>query len=299
MADLARYLALVDEPEAFLACASRPLPRVVWVNTVLTSVAAMQTVLDQRAPTAAPVPGLPGAWRLPADAKPGKWPEFHLGLLHAQEEVALWPVHVLDPQPGERVLDLCAAPGNKAVRIAVAMGDNGQVWANDSHSRRVDAVSQLAVRLGLTSLVVTVADGATLADNERFDRVLVDAPCSCEGTTRKRLRRREAERPDDWHGMAVQQSALLQRAVELTRPGGVIVYSTCTYAPEENEGVLDRLNPEQVRIEPTHAAIAARAEPGIQQWRGRRFRADVVNSARFWPHHNDTGGFFVARLHRL
>ncbi|HKJ70328.1 MAG TPA: RsmB/NOP family class I SAM-dependent RNA methyltransferase [Gammaproteobacteria bacterium] len=299
METLRRYAPIVDDVEAFLTAASTPLPRVVWANRVRIGDDAMADLMGRRCPQAEPLAYLDGTWRVPADGpRPGKWPEFTLGLIHTQEEVSLWPVTVLDPRPGEAVLDLCAAPGNKTARMAVAMSDAGSVLANDRRWSRIQGIQDIVARMGLTSVMASHGDGGQLPGQARFDRVLVDAPCTGEGTTRK-ARGRSPELRNDYHKLQAVQKGLLRRAVELTRPGGVIVYSTCTYAPEENEAVLDGIYPEKAAIEPIELPAEVTVDAGVAEWQGERFRADTANAVRFWPHHNDTGGFFVARLRRL
>jgi len=299
METLRRYAPIVDDPEAFLTWAAAPLPKVVWANRVRLSEAAMAEVMARRCPEAEPLPYLEGTWRVPADGvRPGKWPEFALGLVHTQEEVSLWPVTVLDPQPGEAVLDLCAAPGNKTARMAVEMGDAGSVLANDRKWSRLQGVQDIVARMGLTAVMASHVDGTQFPGEARFDRVLVDAPCTGEGTTRK-SRGQAVELRNDYRKLQTIQKGLLRRAVELTRPGGVVVYSTCTYAPEENEAVLDGIYPEKAAIEPIALPPQVTVDPGVTEWQGERYREDVANAVRFWPHHNDTGGFFVARLRRL
>ncbi len=296
---LRRYAPIVDDLDAFLAAAGRPLPKVVWANTVRTTAAAVAEWLPRRCPEAVPVPGVDGAWRVPPDARAGKWPEFALGLIHTQEEVSLWPVWALDPQPGEAILDMCAAPGSKTARIAVAMSDAGSLMANDRKGQRLPGVQDITARLGLTAVMAACGDGARIPGEARFDRVLVDAPCTGEGTTRKSAGgNTERGGRDDWDKMAAIQKGLLRRAVELTRPGGIVVYSTCTYAPEENEAVVSGIYPEKAVIEPLVLPEGIRAAPGVPEWRGQRYRDDIGNAVRFWPHHNDTGGFFVARFRR-
>ena len=301
MEHLRRYTPLVDDPDAFLAAADRPLPKAVWANTLRLPAEEAEGWVRRRCPEAEPLSGIGGAWRIPAGAgRAGKWPEFALGLIHTQEEVSLWPVWALDPRPGEAILDMCAAPGSKTARTAVVMGDSGSLLANDRKGPRLQGVQDITARLGLTSVMAVCGDGARIPGEARFDRVLVDAPCTGEGTTRKSAGGNTGLRErDDWHKMAAIQKGLLRRAVELVRPGGVVVYSTCTYAPEENEAVLSGIYPEKAAIEPLDMPSGVRVDPGVPEWEGQRFREDVGNAVRFWPHHNDTGGFFVARLRRL
>lgn len=301
---LLRYTSLLGDEaaDAFLSACARPLPRAVWVNTVRADDpdAVAETILA-RCPEARPVPWWPYAFRLPADTSPGSWIEHRLGLIHVQEEATLWPAALLDlapepdPERPERVLDLCAAPGNKTAQIALRMRDRGLVVANEKIRGRLSQLRYNLERLGLASVVVTRGDGVRYPTPERlFDHALVDAPCTCEGTTRKRGQRETTER----FRKTVQsiQIALLRRALKCVRPGGTVVYATCTYDPEENERVLDAIWEREATIEPLTPPPGVTLGAGVPEWNGRRFRPDVVHAARLWPHLNDTGGFFVARL---
>ncbi len=291
-----RYRPIVDNPQAFLEASVRPLPRVVWTNTLRVSTRRAERLVLHRCPQAQPIGWIPGAWRVPPEATPGKWLEFALGLLHVQEEITLVPVWALGPLPGQRVLDLCAAPGNKGADVAVTMGDRGQLVTNEINWRRLSSLHDTLSRLGVTCATVTRGDGRSYPGKEYFDRVLVDAPCTGEGTTRKSGGRTRSPESEAREEIVARQKGLLTRALGLTRPGGVIVYATCTYAPEENEAILSHVDPEQAVIEPLQLPPGLRATPGVRSWKGVEFRPDVTRALRFWPHHNDTGGFFVARL---
>jgi len=304
---LLRYAPVLgpDAHADFVAACARPLPRAVWVNPVRAADpdAVAARILD-RCPDARPVPWWPHAFRLPADTTPGTWIEHRLGLIHIQEEATLWPAALLDldaPNPHggpARVLDLCAAPGNKTAQIAIRLGDRGLVVANEKDRGRLSQLRYNLERLGLTSVLVTRADGNRYPTPELpFDHALVDAPCTCEGTTRKRGHR---DTTDAFRrGIQSTQIGLLRRALRLVRPGGTVVYATCTYAPEENERVLDAISPDDAAIEPVPTPPGVTLGAGLPAWDGRTFRPDVVHARRLWPHLNDTGGFFVARLRRL
>ncbi len=270
----------------------------VWANPLRNAALGRLAVLE-RYPDARPLGWLEDAWRLPPESSPGSWSAFVLGHLHAQEEAAIWAGDVLGARPGERVLDLCASPGGKTARAALAMRDRGLLVANDRSLGRLAALRRTLDRLGVTCAVVSGTDGLRINSEERFDRVMVDAPCSCEGTSRKPGGM--VPRDERFRASIVQvQTGLLRRAIRLTRPGGTIVYATCTYAPEENEGVLHAAPREGVvAFAPVDVPLGWGVPPGIPGWAGRAFRSDVAHGARLWPHHNDTGGFFVARLRRL
>lgn len=294
---LARYAPIVDHVDAFLDAAKRRLPKLVWANPLLVDLERAQDAILARCPDATAVDWHPGAWRLPISARPGNWPEYVFGWLHGQEEAALWATTNLDVRPGERVLDLCAAPGNKTAQLAIAMDNRGSLVANEYFAGRLAPLRFNLERLGVTNAVVTRADAAQFrAPDGWFDHVLVDVPCTCEGTTRKGKRVGQ----DDGHRFKIAQvqTAILRRAVRLTRPGGTIVYATCTYAPEENEAVLSALRRDDAALEPVIAPPGFRTSPGIAAWQGATYRDDIAHAARVWPHHNDTGGFFVARLRR-
>jgi len=293
-----RYLSLVDDQGAFLAACERPLPLVVWANPLAMDPAVVEAALFSAFPDAEPVSWRPHTWRLPPEAKVGNWPMHVVGGLYVQEEAAAFAGDVVDAQPGERILDLCAAPGGKTAQMAIAMGDRGTIVANDRRIGRLASLRRTVGRLGLTSVTVTCHDGIRFPQETLFDRVLVDAPCTCEGTARKSGRR--SRNPDErYRNTVVQiQKALLRRALSVTKPGGRVVYSTCTFAPEENEYVLDAIDPSLASIEPI-APMGLTVAPGLCEWRGRYLRPDIRHAARVWPHQNDTGGFFVACLRRL
>jgi NOL1/NOP2/sun family putative RNA methylase len=205
-------------------------------------------------------------------------------------------VVALDPQLGDCILDMCAAPGGKTSQIATCLQGKGTVVANEIHAARLPSLRVNLGRLGLTQVLTTQSDGRSLSlPLHSFDRVLVDAPCSGEGNLRRR-------RPRAWqatHGnrLATAQKRLLHRALDLVKPGGTVVYSTCTFAPEENEAVLDAVVGDRAVVEP-FAIAGVNSHPGVTHWQGQDFRSDITNAHRYWPHDNNTGGFFVAKLRR-
>jgi 16S rRNA C967 or C1407 C5-methylase (RsmB/RsmF family)/NOL1/NOP2/fmu family ribosome biogenesis protein len=298
---LQRYRPLVDDWDAFLHALARPKPTCVVANRERIDRAALAGLLADEAVTAEPVPWSPAALRVPPETRPGALWTFLAGLYQVQEEASLLPVAMLDPQPGERVLDLCAAPGGKAAQIALAVGRSGTVVANDKESRRLTAIRDKMKRLGLVNLTTTVHDGADYPDAAGpFDRVLVDAPCSSEGTKFAAGASYLASEREFRHWIAGQQAALLRRAARLVRPGGRIVYATCSFAPEENEAVVDQVLAElQGELRP----VAVRPEglqpaPAVTGWGERRFSDAVKAGLRLWPHSHGTGGFFAIALER-
>ncbi len=299
---LARYRPLVDDWAAFHRAAASPLPTCVVTNPLRASPAVLDAWLRREGYEPVPVSWMPGAFLLPPEAQPGKTLAHQLGLCWIQEAVATVPVALLAPEPGERVLDLCAAPGNKTAQIATRMANRGTVIAVDRFANRLGVARRQTERLGLVNTCFLAADGCGLpADLEPFDRVLVDVPCSCEGTSRKQpsVLARTASRRKGWRTHV--QIALLRKAAQLCRVGGQIAYATCTYAPEENELVLEGL----LRSAPAGTFTlrpaplpGLRTAPGITHWQDRALTAELAHAHRIYPHLNDTGGFFVALIEK-
>lgn len=295
----ARYQPLLDDWDAFMTAAQRPLPVTIWRNPVKTSpTTELHTLLPA---TAVPLPWRPDTYRLPATFSPGYHWAYLAGLYHVQEEVSLLPVTLLDIQPGQRVLDLCAAPGNKTAQISVTLQQTGSVIANDRNPSRMRAAYHVLDRLGLHNVTTTIYDGSNYPSAAGlFDRVLVDAPCTGEGTSRKHPNVPDRAALADSLKMVGAQLSLLRKGVQLCRPGGRIVYSTCTYAPEENEFVVDTILQEaagQLRLLPAQIPGVV-SMPGLTTWHGRTLDKSLSHAMRIWPHLNDTGGFFVAVLEK-
>ncbi|MDB2225710.1 RsmB/NOP family class I SAM-dependent RNA methyltransferase [Halorubrum ezzemoulense] len=298
MNPLDRYESLVDDVDAFRAACDRPLPSVVRTNGIAATPARVREAFDESGVAYEPVDWHDGLFRLPDGNPGGNWPYVH-GWTHGQEEVSVLPTLALDPRPGERVWDACAAPGSKTTQIADAMDDEGTVVANDNNLGRLSALRHNAERLGITNAIVTNQDARNFSTKplafDEFDRALVDAPCSCEGTCRKNPDVLDQWTLDHVHAVAGIQKGVLTRAVQATRPGGVVVYSTCTFAPEENEAVLDHVLANE-DCELVEFDLPLDADPGVTEWEGETYDESVTRAQRIYPHRNDTGGFFCAKL---
>ena len=268
MDPLARYRSIIPDFDAFRAACREPLPKTVRVNPIKADVDRVLVALSEA--------GI--GWRqrdwnrhiLELDTPtPGNtWPAY-LGWVQGQEEISAVPGTVLDPDPGDRIWDACAAPGGKTTHLAALQKDRGTVVANDDSLGRLSSLRFNTERLGVTSVVVTNRDAQTYSmdpfDFDRFDGTLVDAPCTCEGTVRK-----NPDVLDDWslehlQSLSGVQKGILRRAIQATAVGGTVVYCTCTVAPEENEGVVDHvLENEPCSIVSFESPLPS--EPGIQKW---------------------------------
>jgi NOL1/NOP2/sun family putative RNA methylase len=224
--------------------------------------------------------------------------EHWAGLLYVQQASTGLAAGALAPSPTDRVLDLCSSPGGKLTHLADLMGEDARLVACEIDERRMRGLLGNLYRLCVPNVLVVAADGRSFPAGATFDHVLVDAPCSGEGT----LRRRSGDVPDQSKRFLAYvtraQRALLERAVGLVRPGGTILYVTCTFAPEENEAVVSELLAKApVDLEPL--ALAVPHAPGLTRFEGRSFDARLEGAARIYPHHLDSGGLFMAKLRRL
>jgi NOL1/NOP2/sun family putative RNA methylase len=242
-----------------------------------------------------------GAPETPNTLGPGRHPHHAAGLYYLQDPSAMVVAEMLDPQPGERVLDLAAAPGGKATQIAGLMRNEGLLVANEIHGQRVWDLAENLERWGARNAVITLESPDRLADRFAgfFDRVLLDAPCSGEGMFRRSAAARREWSPELVLGCALRQSHILGHAARMVRPGGRLVYSTCTFAPEENEGALSqflRSRPDFILLEPErHPGFG----PGRPDWAPTdAVGTDLRHAVRLWPHTGPGDGHFVAMLQR-
>ena len=272
---------LGPEFPAFLASLERPRAVALRFNPLKGAAPKLPCVGD-------PVPWEPMGYYYDPQARPGLHVYHEAGVYYLQEASAMAPVALLDPKPGEWVCDLCAAPGGKTTQIAGRMGGSGLLLCNEVNPKRAKILARNVERMGIANALVTNEHPAALASRlaGQFDRVLIDAPCSGEGMFRK-----EEAAVTDWSPETVSMCArrqweILCTGADLVRPGGRLVYSTCTFAPEENEETVSRFlesHPDFVP-EAVDAPLFAVSGDGMY---------------RMWPHKLLGEGHFAAVLRRL
>ena len=264
----------------FLAALERPRAVALRYNPLKGNAPVMAFTGD-------PVPWEPQGFYYDPAARPGLHPYHEAGVYYLQEASAMAPVALLDPQPGERICDLCAAPGGKTTQIAGRMLGEGLLLCNEINPKRAKILSRNIERMGVSNALVTNEHPQHLADRFPgfFDRVLIDAPCSGEGMFRK-----EEAAVTDWSRETVEmcarrQAEILHSGASLVRPGGRLVYSTCTFAPEEDEWAVE------VFLE-SHPDFTLEAVEN--PW----FDCPKPGMYRMWPHKLLGEGHFAAVLRR-
>lgn len=282
-----------EELAQFLAAAEHPRWVALRMNKLKTDVPPL---LEGWGLT--PVPWAQQGYYYDPSVRPGLSPYHEAGLYYLQEASAMAPAGLLDVQPGMRVLDLCAAPGGKSSQLAALLDGQGLLVSNEIEPKRAVILSRNLERMAVANSLVLNEHPRKLADRFEgyFDRILVDAPCSGEGMFRK-----EEAASADWSVETVQMCAHRQREIlhsasQMLRPGGRMVYSTCTFAPEENEGVLAAFL--QSHSDFTLVQVDAPwFSPGRPDWVDAP-SCGLEHTFRLWPHHLHGEGHFAAVLER-
>ncbi|MDQ0195900.1 RsmB/NOP family class I SAM-dependent RNA methyltransferase [Paenibacillus wynnii] len=236
-----------------------------------------------------PIPWCPTGFYTPEGARPGKHPYYHAGLYYIQEPSAMAPVELLGVTPGDRVLDLCAAPGGKSTQIAAKLQGKGLLVSNDLHPERTKALAKNLELYGTRNGIVLNESPERIAAAfpAFFDRILIDAPCSGEGMFRKdedMVKQWDSETPAKY---AAMQQEILSSAAAALAPGGTLVYSTCTFAMEENEGSIAKF----LSGHPQFSVVPVGGTGSFAEGFG-----ELPGTARLWPHKVKGEGHFMAVL---
>jgi 16S rRNA (cytosine1407-C5)-methyltransferase len=307
-----RYAPFTDV-DALKAFTDRPLRKSVRVNTLKMSVERFKQRASDVKWALEPVPFCKEAFFVDREDR-GRGigsDVYHLvGHLYIQEAASMLPVELLQPRPGDEVLDMSAAPGSKTTQIAAKMGGRGVIVANDVQEKRLWTLKSSLHRCGVGNVIVTKKVGQWFGKQmtERFDRVLCDAPCTAQGTARKDSDALTYCSLENIGKMARLQAQLLEAAVHAAKVGGTIVYSTCTLTPEENEGVvreiLNKFSTQLEIVDPRTLDVAAEGywdralEDSAKVQAVQSPGMPALPLIRLWPQAYDTEGFFSAVIRK-
>ena len=291
---VSRFLEYVPNVKDFLSKMERIPTQYIRVNTLKTSKADLMRRLQSKGFELknTVVPEVLAVKKAPLVT--GATTEYLLGHYYIQDLSSCMAVDALDITPGQLVLDVAAAPGGKTTFMAQKMNNSGAIIAIEPNSRRARSMSFNLARCGVYNTCILKTDALQVVDFEtKFDRVLLDAPCSCEGVIAKDPSRKISHTPQDVDYCSRMQQRLIQAAASSVKPDGILVYSTCSFAPEENEMVVDRLLQDfsNITVEPIEYGSS-----GLTRFGNLIFDDQLRNARRLYPHLHDTTGFFVARL---
>ena len=287
----------------------KPPVRSIRVNTLKISPEKLKKRLEKRGwEISQPFKGHEEIMVIESSLLPGELGraiEHLLGYYYIQELASMLPIIALQPEENEVILDLCAAPGSKTTQLASEMNNTGTIIANDPSLGRIRILASNLERCGVTNTIITKRDGFILARRLKkfdflFDKILIDAPCSGEGTLRSSPKTYQMWNIKNVFNLSKIQKGLLGTCFDLLKIGGEIVYSTCTHSPEENEEVVDYFLKEfgdSIEIEKINLPINPR--PGITKWKDKEYLEDVKYSCRVYPQDNNTEGFFLAKFKKI
>lgn len=283
---------------------ARPLDVSIRVNTLkIEAQAAMEKWNPRYGWQSEPVPFCPsGFWLRSAESAPSSTLEHRLGYYYMQEAASMLPAELFNLEEMERplILDMAASPGGKTIHLADRSRDRGFILANDASRGRLTALRIVLNNWGVINQAITCLPGEVLGTlyPEKFDAVLLDAPCSMQGLRASPSHKARSISVGEVEALAARQARLLESALKAVKCGGQVVYSTCTLTPQENEGVLAEVLGKCGRAVSvvdisTHLPQAA---PGLRHFLDLEFPAEVERAARLWPHLFDSAGFFAAKL---
>ena len=276
------------------------LRRSIRINTLMTTVKQTQKSIEDKGWKLQQIPWCKEGFWIEHDERRdvGNLLEYHLGKIYVQEAASMIPPLVLQPKPGDIVLDMAASPGSKTTQMAMMMENEGLLIANDYKGSRLQSLGINLQRSLVTNTVITLMRGQGIKEMQ-FDKILLDAPCSGTGTIRKSLKTIGIWNAGMITKLAKQQKELIETAFKLLKPGGEMVYSTCSLEPEENEGVVSYLleyheDAEIVKVKLPGLKIS---KP-VLTFKKEKYNPQVKNVIRIWPQDNDTEGFFVAKIRK-
>jgi len=296
------------EAKKFFDISYTKTPSSLRCNTLKISIKDLKSRLENYGwKLKQPFSEFPEVMVVESELKPGELgntKEHLLGYYYVQEISSMLPMLVLKPESGDFVLDLCASPGSKTTQAAAMMENGGTIIANEINMGRVGILNSNLERCGVMNTIVTRKEGVALCEKFlkktqfKFDKILVDAPCSGEGTLRKSPKTFLMWNPNMIKKIAGTQRKLAEAALKILKVGGTMIYSTCTLAPEEDEMIVDYLIKNfDIEVEKINLPLNFRG--GVCEWEEKKLSEDVKKCLRLYPQDNNTDGFFVAKIKKL
>lgn len=284
---------LGSEYNEFLSSYDAPRQLGLRVNTLKISPAELKSSVPFHLHE---IPWTSNGFYYGEDCRPAQHPFYNCGLYYLQEPSAMTPATLLPVEPGDSVLDLCAAPGGKATELGARLRGEGLLVANDISNSRAKALLRNLELFGISNAFVTNEYPEKLSRffPEYFNKILIDAPCSGEGMFRKEPAVAKAWTPDKPDTCAKMQREIVSQAIEMLTPGGLMLYSTCTFAPIENEGTISYILDNFPEMELQEISGHATFDSGVPDWGNGS--PELTKCLRIWPHHSEGEGHFIALL---
>jgi NOL1/NOP2/sun family putative RNA methylase len=292
------YREIIPEFNLFQKSLRRPLPTHLRVNRLKIEPDRLLGLLEERGihPEQA-AERHDTLYLAPGLDSPGNAVEYFLGYFHPQALTSCLASIALSPKTGAYVLDMCASPGGKTTHLAQLMQNSGMIIANELHPARHIALGHTLCRLGVLNTILTGYPAQEFPLRPRFDRIMADVPCSGEGRFRKLKPMMRYRAGGNRRSLPDLQKKIILRGFDLLKEGGTMLYATCTYNPDENESVVNHLlNNRDAALLPIDVGLEY--EPGVLEWGDEHYDPQLRRTARFYPHHINSVGFFMARIGR-
>ncbi len=300
---VSRYLEIFrdkSEVEAFLSACNYPLRKTIRYNSLKVTKSKFEKIMRENGFEIIELKDIEIGYevvRAPERPSLGATLEYLKGFYHIQSKSSMIPPLLLSPSKQDSVLDMAAAPGSKTTELAQLMENQGVLIAVEKSRERMRSLMSNLNRLGVSNAILIRTDATNLEKTSlRFDKILLDAPCSGEGIIYKDPSRRNKTRPDDLRELALNQLRLMKTAYEVLTRGGMMVYSTCSVGPEEGELIanyaVSELGMSVKRISKFNFS------KGITEFNGVRFREDLYSCIRIYPHIHNSEGFFICLLQK-
>lgn len=289
---------LGEESQEFFKYCALKIPKSIWVNSLRIKPAELRERLESNRWKLEKL-FHENAFLLENVEKPGQSWEFRQGLFNLQEKASMLPAIALAPERNDTVLDACSAPGNKTLQLSCLMQGKGRIVAVEKNSERFKSLAFNVKKFGMKNVLLKRMNLLDAMKKELFDKVLLDAPCSSEGLVRK-----DFDALKNWSQKLVEKKSLLQKkliqkAFQLLKKNGTMVYSTCSLSPEENEEVLQfLLEKEKAEIEKIKIN-GFKARNGLLSYNGREFSGEMQNAVRILPQDNNSQAFFFAKIRKI
>ena len=292
------YRTIIPEFDLFREALHSPLPKHIRFNTLKADVSSLIRSLEGKGVHLEKIFREDDTlYRAPALKSPGNLIEYFLGYIHPQALTSCLASIVLSPKKNAYVLEMCAAPGGKTSHLAQLMDNTGLIIANELYPSRHIPLGHTLERLGVLNTIITGYQAQEFPLKQRFDYILADVPCSGEGGFRKTKENSSYNEVNEKQKLPDLQKKIILRGFDLLKEDGEMLYSTCTYNPEENESVVSfLLKNRDAALIPLDAGFES--EKGILEWRDEKYDIELQKTARFYPHRLNSVGFFMARIGR-
>lgn len=292
-----RYVELIGEEETrrLYNFNEQKLPKTIRMNTLRTDIETTENLLSQKGVKMRKLRDLPEAREIISSSVPvGATPEYLNGFYLLQGKNSLYPVKVLNPQKGEIVGDFAAAPGGKTSHLAQLMENEGKIVAIELSTNRCRSLKSNLARLGVTNTIILNMDARDSTSlNVKFDKILLDAPCSGSGIIVSDPSRKKSKSLKDIMSFHELQVSMLSKALEILKPGGILLYCTCSLEPEENEFVITKVMEEvNIKID----KIDVEGKPGLRQFGKYEFNQEITKAKRLYPQETNGEGFFIVKM---